>query len=70
MHYLCLSKFLIIKQTIAEFAVPIITGVLGLIGNIVQGDRNNNEANLQRDMEICKEIITKELIKWKMDVIE
>ena len=35
----------------AEFAVPIITGVLGLIGNIVQGDRNNNEANLQRDME-------------------
>ena len=35
----------------AEFAVPIITGVLALIGNIAQGDRNNNEANLQREME-------------------
>ena len=35
----------------AEYAVPIITGFFGLLGNIVQNDRNNNEANIQRVME-------------------
>lgn len=35
----------------AEYAVPIITGFFGLLGNIVQNDRNNNEANIQRERE-------------------
>ena len=34
-----------------EIAVPFVAGFFGLLGEIAQGDRNNNEANLQREME-------------------